>query len=498
MLLGVIYHLPIAFLPGGFGIGFGFLVSPKTPIDHWLHSFRMPLFFLISGFFANMMLAKYGTARYLARRGWRIGAPLLIAIFAFAGLRIASTAFGPAGPPGFGPPAAPYTAPPAGPPAGFGAPGPSPFGVPAGGLGAPGATPFGMPPAGPGAPSPSPPGNVAGGGFSVPPLGVTGGVPRGPGSPTTGMPAFPAFFQPFELPRPPSRTLADRLFGKYSWCFNLEHLWFLWYLVVFATIAPLVATVLSRTPGERWPTRFDRLGSCLMRFNIMAIALGISTVPALIHARGFAGWSLANPVGFLAPFPDFLFQYYPDSPYYFVYFLAGWWLYRVRSRLSDLARCWLWNLVLGIAGFAASQALSDAYFFRPDAHYFDWIRLGSFALQSVGTAYTSCAFLGFFQRYLDRPTRMGRYFADTILWVYLVHLPLIPYLLWWIQPGRAPWWVDTLAGMIVVTGAALVLFELCVRPSPLVYVFGPPRPPGPRSEKPLGANAFPAALADDL
>jgi len=52
MLLGVFYHLPIAFMAGGFGMGFGAGVSPKTPIDNWLHSFRMPLFFLISGFLA--------------------------------------------------------------------------------------------------------------------------------------------------------------------------------------------------------------------------------------------------------------------------------------------------------------------------------------------------------------------------------------------------------------------------------------------------------------
>ena len=77
MLLGVFYHLPISFMNGGFGMGFGgrFGESPKAPIDEWLHSFRMPLFFLISGFFANMMLGKYGLQRYLTRRWWRIGHP---------------------------------------------------------------------------------------------------------------------------------------------------------------------------------------------------------------------------------------------------------------------------------------------------------------------------------------------------------------------------------------------------------------------------------------
>ncbi len=137
-------------------MGFGFGASPKTSVDNRLHSFRMPLFFLISGFFANMMLGKYGTKRYLARRWWRIGAPLAIAIVAFAGLRIAASYIRSAGPPAFGPPAAPFTG--FGPaPAGFGAPpGMPPFGGAGGGRNTPSPAPFGGPAGGPGRPGQSP------------------------------------------------------------------------------------------------------------------------------------------------------------------------------------------------------------------------------------------------------------------------------------------------------------------------------------------------------
>jgi hypothetical protein len=164
----------------------------------------------------------------------------------------------------------------------------------------------------------------------------------------------------------------------------------------------------------------------------------------------------------------------------------------LRSGLPDLARTWLWNLVFGVAGFAASQALADTYASQANTPNVEWIRLGSFALYGVGTAYSACGFLGFFQRFLDRPTRLGRYFADTALWIYLVHLPLIPYVIWWIEPWRTAWWASSLAGMVIVTGATLVLFELCVRPTPLVYVFGPPSPRRISADKPLGADG-PAA-----
>lgn len=494
MLLGVFYHLPISFMNGGFGMGFGgmFGESPKAPIDEWLHSFRMPLFFLISGFFANMMLGKYGLQRYLTRRWWRIGAPLAIALFAFAGYRIATEPAQTAPGPGIG--AGPFGA--MGP--GAMGPGAGPFGTP-GMLGPGGANPFGPPPAspnnedsddhdanppapqgpptfgGPGAAPASPwggfgPGGFAQGGFGQGGFGQ-GGFGPPPAAPT-GPPAFPI---PSEM-NVPARDWADGLFHERSRHFNLEHLWFLWYLLIFVTIGPFVTKVVSLAFRGRATQAVDGFGKALIRFNVAAIVLGLVTLPALLHGHGFMGWSLANPVGFLAPFPDFLVQYYPDEPFYFLYFLTGWWLYRMRSGLTDLSRWWLWNFVLGITGFALSQHYSDTYASQTNLANYDWIRLGSFALYGVGSAFTTCGFIGLFQKYLDRPTRVGRYLVDTALWIYLIHLPLIPYLMWWIQPSSGAWWSATFAGMVVVTGAALVLFELFVRPTPLVCIFGPPIP----------------------
>jgi hypothetical protein len=456
MLLGVFYHLPIAMMAGGFGMGFDMGGSPKTSIDNWLHSFRMPLFFVISGFFANMIMGKYGWKRYLTRRWWRIGAPLVIAFLAFVAVRVATETFRPASPSPFGfPPAAiAGGAPPQGT---FGAlpQGPGGFRAP-GGFG-------GQGPGGFGGPGPAP------GGFGGQAPGGFGGPGPGQARPMQGPPTMPAFTPP-EIP---SRVYAESLFGSYERFLNLEHLWFLWYLLVFVTIGPCVGIVVGWLTPPRVTRATDRFGEILIRRNLFAIVFGLIALPALIHARNFMGWSLTNPMVFLAPFPDFVWQYQSDIPYYFLHFLAGWWLYRLRDRLGDFGRAWLWSLVIGIAGFAASQALSDRYFSRPDIAYFEWLRLGSFALYGVGAAYTACGFLGFFQRYLDHPSRASRYFADTALWIYLIHMPLIPHLIWWIQPSRTAWWGASLAGMILITAVSLVLFELVVRPTPLVHIFGP-------------------------
>ena len=112
MLLGVYYHallfgMMFGGMPGGGppgrgpgGPGGG--LSGAMLLQDWLHSFRMPLFFLVSGFFCRMMLEKYGLWSYLRRRWTRLGVALIVGVFTFVPLyQLASAAFR-GGPVGFG------------------------------------------------------------------------------------------------------------------------------------------------------------------------------------------------------------------------------------------------------------------------------------------------------------------------------------------------------------------------------------------------------------
>jgi len=78
MALGVVYHTSTLYsvgqvwrVPGAGGHGvFDGLAA-------FLHSFRMPAFFLISGYFCLLTLRKYGDGRFLRLRWVRVGVPLL-------------------------------------------------------------------------------------------------------------------------------------------------------------------------------------------------------------------------------------------------------------------------------------------------------------------------------------------------------------------------------------------------------------------------------------
>ena len=110
LLLGVVFHATMAYLPGP---QLWFVQDDTAPamalIFYVTHIFRMSLFFLLAGFFARMMFHRKGTGGFLRDRSKRILLPLV------AGWPVVMTAiiacfiygFAQSAPPGTEPPPAP-------------------------------------------------------------------------------------------------------------------------------------------------------------------------------------------------------------------------------------------------------------------------------------------------------------------------------------------------------------------------------------------------------
>jgi len=79
MLLGIVLHAAMSFL--GFPIWPAVDTKSDPVVFGWIldsiHGFRMPLFFLVSGFFTAMMCQKRGVRALIKHRALRIGVPLL-------------------------------------------------------------------------------------------------------------------------------------------------------------------------------------------------------------------------------------------------------------------------------------------------------------------------------------------------------------------------------------------------------------------------------------
>lgn len=81
MLVGVVFHAMLAYVPNMQEVWFGASLesSPVLGMLAWfLHMFRMPLFFLIAGFFAAYLVNKRGIAGLMKNRALRLALPFVI------------------------------------------------------------------------------------------------------------------------------------------------------------------------------------------------------------------------------------------------------------------------------------------------------------------------------------------------------------------------------------------------------------------------------------
>ena len=95
MFLGIYLHAVVAYSPHG-----GWPFKPPqltTTLDFsmiLLHVFRMPVFYVMAGFFAALLLQRYGSRRAIVNRFWRIVVPFVVGWIIIYPLVMFMTAFG--------------------------------------------------------------------------------------------------------------------------------------------------------------------------------------------------------------------------------------------------------------------------------------------------------------------------------------------------------------------------------------------------------------------
>ena len=81
MLLGIGLHAALAFGHEGWSVKDGQRDQWFSDFFRFIHGFRMPLFFVVSGFFTAMLWRKRGIASLLKHRTMRILLPCLIGLY---------------------------------------------------------------------------------------------------------------------------------------------------------------------------------------------------------------------------------------------------------------------------------------------------------------------------------------------------------------------------------------------------------------------------------
>lgn len=374
LLLGVVFHAGLSFLP----VYIGWAVMDVSTSD-WVaafslvsHSFRMPLFFLIAGFFSRMTVHRKGSVPFLQSRAVRIALPFLIGWFVLRPLIVS--------------------------------------------------------------------GWIMGGDSLRGEVDIIGALKAG------------------------FATLGDLP----EWFLIGTHLWFLYYLLL-ATASVLIirfALNLHRPLGRALRKVCDQ---SIPRICRSRLGLMVLTLPTAVGLWFMSHWGLDTP-------DQSLRVHWPAYLIYTGFFGFGWLLNRRPVMLVELGRAhW------AVAIVAASAIVAALYLMRfeslPGMAHYPLYRAGFVLAYATMMSTLIVLTLGVFRRWLDRPSKVVRYVADSSYWLYLIHLPLVVWLQVLVAEWSLPWWLKWPGVFAATVAIALVLYELLVRSTFVGWVLNGKRRP---------------------
>jgi peptidoglycan/LPS O-acetylase OafA/YrhL len=328
MILGVLLHslvFSIRYLDSAS------LAEAQILFGSWftLHTFRMPAFFLLGGFFANLLIGKLGSRGYLRNRLKRIGLVLII----------------------LGPVIVPLT-----------------------------------------------------------------------------------FFASGQL---------ETIGGVSDW--NLQHLWFLYYLLMISVIAYLIS--LLRVPNsvqqmQKW-IGFHISNPLILWMVPMMFLL----VPGILDPNG-----RLNTPEYLSPDPIFVV-------YYGFFFLLGVMLHKSgKQGLESLSRR---GWVLFAIGIVSAQIA------------FGWGLIPTETLMNkfvshMASFYLAFGVIGLFLHFVGAENRVWSYLTRTSYWIYLVHLPIVFAILNLLSRANLSVFFLVFCTFLLSLALSIVSYEVIVRRTPLL------------------------------
>lgn len=267
--------------------------------------------------------------------------------------------------------------------------------------------------------------------------------------------------------------------------FNLQHLWFLYYLLIFYVLTIGIRAAVRAVDGRgSFASGCDRIVALLMRGPWAAVLLALPATLYYMQIKAWNEWTgLPAPVSLV---PDI-----GAIVGYIVPFWLGWLLHRQIPTLLDLRRTWPVYLMIaaGLTVLCLYLIGTTARWQGPNLEGVERpVYIGAYM---IGVWCWVFALVGAAIRFLSEPRPATRYLADASYWIYLMHMGPIIFFVMLLRPLHWHWAIML---VVMVSGTLLILlptYHWLVRFTWLGAVLNGRR--HPRAPKLPPAGAAPAA-----
>ncbi len=239
------------------------------------------------------------------------------------------------------------------------------------------------------------------------------------------------------------------------------HLWFLWFLcwlvAAFLIYAP-IAKVLQIKSLPRWLI-------CSPVSLLWLIPL--TMLPQSFMAAGSFGPDTS--IG-LIPIPSVLI-------YYAVFFFFGAVYWDMDDTSGQLGRWWYVSLLIAILIVfpIALDLASGTFKIIPKLENASTTALVGGFLQATFAWLMTFGSIGLSRRLLSRESPTLRYISDSAYWLYLIHLPLVILAQWWLRDLPIPAFLKFATIIIAVSTFLLLTYEYGVRNTKIGRLLNGPR-----------------------
>lgn len=253
----------------------------------------------------------------------------------------------------------------------------------------------------------------------------------------------------------PPPTLRESLSAVYAGLTEIpffHHLWFLWHLCFLVVLFAVVVLVGGRV-GTGWVP-----------------GVLIATPLALVWLVPLTAWTQSLMT--MSPFgPDTSAGLIPMPRvlgHYAVFFLFGALVYTRPGAAERLGRGWWLMLPLAVAVLVPTLAMSEgASWTREWGLSEEMFRLVGLAGQSLFCWLMVFGLMGLFESWLSRERGWVRFLSDSSYWLYLIHLPLVIVGQWAIRDWDVPGPLKLALLLVVTMAVLLVSYRYLVRYTPI-------------------------------